>query len=1109
MFIRIIILLIITIHLSYGQNFINGFSKAISGPEIEYHSPHPYATKALISRATDGNMIISWMTDEIQNSKSDKITFIWLSGLGCNLGEQPFTLYLNDDSLLTFFSWDKELWTVTGKYKSQLSFRSLMVDKSNDRFGIMQLCVDSDVIKNNKQIKLSIKGHKRESRAWVMVYEYQIKNELIVKPFPALVKINNELKQPVKLTFVYLGDKTNVSIVSSEVKIDTSATYGFNQFDILLPEIKETRSEQFKIYFDNKILESSFIRNPVKKLEIFLVQHSHTDIGYTRPQHEILAEHLRYIDLALDYCDLTDSYPEEAKFHWTCEVAFPVQEYLNSRPNDRIEKLKKRFKEGRIELTALPFNLSEILDENMLVASLEPLKNIVAAGFPIRTAMQDDVNGVSWTYVDYLSDIGIKYLSMGVNTARALKPFKYPTPFYWESRSGKKLLAFRADHYMSANFVSNSAGDIQYVEDELFKYIEQLLQSGYPFNEIEMQFSGYHTDNSPPSMMSSDIVKLWNEKYAWPKLRLSTISQFLNVIEKKYSHHLKVYRLAWLDWWTDGFASAPRETAIAIKTQKQLLATQGLLSIAKLYNLKIPDNLFDEIREIQEQLLFYGEHTFGAAESISDPFTKNSLEQWLTKSSFAWQANWRTYLLKQKSLSLFLPLIKKSENCKVVVFNTSNHTRSTEVEVFIDKQFLPLSKSFLFTDDNGKQLNAEIIKQIAEGSYVKIWVDNIPPYSWKTFNLLLKESLLKNNLLPKTNILENDYYYIEIDDKTGEIKHIIDKEYNLELVDKNNSWGFGTFLKEFLSDRQNLELYRLGEFKRETLKKINIESINNNSIWKSITLSGFTSDSEKVSIDIRLYNTTKKIDMVYTINKTRILKPESIYIAFPFKLDGGNIYFNLQGNFLKASTDQLEGTSNDWNTVQNYVTVRNNQYQIILSSPDCPLMQFGNINTGRFNPLAKPETTHIYAWPYNNYWGTNFKAWEEGELSWQFSFTSTKDTSINYAELFGENIQLPLIGFVIPPSKSDSKINDILQTNSKNKIDFIGNISNVTVPHILPLREENALFILIREIDGKNVNIKIPDSYKIYLSNVTGHLKKRIYNLKLNPHESKFLIIKK
>ncbi|MEI2726159.1 MAG: hypothetical protein V9H26_22385 [Verrucomicrobiota bacterium] len=70
-----------------------------------------------------------------------------------------------------------------------------------------------------------------------------------------------------------------------------------------------------------------FTLQPPRKWTVYLTQHTHTDIGYTRPQTEILPEHLRYIDYALDYCDLTDSYPDDARFRWTCETSWAVREY--------------------------------------------------------------------------------------------------------------------------------------------------------------------------------------------------------------------------------------------------------------------------------------------------------------------------------------------------------------------------------------------------------------------------------------------------------------------------------------------------------------------------------------------------------------------------------------------------------------------------------------------------------------------------------------------------------------------------------------------------------------------------------------------------------------
>jgi Glycosyl hydrolases family 38 N-terminal domain. len=145
---------------------------------------------------------------------------------------------------------------------------------------------------------------------------------------------------------------------------------------------------------------------PVKQWEVNFVQHSHTDIGYTRSQTEILAEHLRYIDYALDYCDATDNYPDDAKFRWTCEAAWAVDEFLKCRPDQQVERLIRRIKEGRIEVTAMYFNYDELPDEQSLAASLQPLKRFRALDIAPKTAMQNDVNGIAWCLNDYYHDLG-------------------------------------------------------------------------------------------------------------------------------------------------------------------------------------------------------------------------------------------------------------------------------------------------------------------------------------------------------------------------------------------------------------------------------------------------------------------------------------------------------------------------------------------------------------------------------------------------------------------------------------------------------------------------------------------------------------------------------
>ncbi len=178
---------------------------------------------------------------------------------------------------------------------------------------------------------------------------------------------------------------------------------------------------------------------------------------------------------------------------------------------------------------------------------------------------------------------GIKYVTSGINVARALKPFKVPTPFWWESPSGKRVLAFRADHYMTGNFYGIHTEDFDLIERELPKYLRQLETDGYPYDRISMQHSGYLTDNSPPSTFASENVRRWNETYEWPKLRTATVHEFLQWVEEEHGKSLPVFRAAWPDWWTDGFGCAVRETAAGRQTQADLIVNQGLLSMAQLF----------------------------------------------------------------------------------------------------------------------------------------------------------------------------------------------------------------------------------------------------------------------------------------------------------------------------------------------------------------------------------------------------------------------------------------------------------------------------------------------------------------------------------------------
>ena len=182
--------------------------------------------------------------------------------------------------------------------------------------------------------------------------------------------------------------------------------------------------------------------------------------------------------------------------------------------------------------------------------------------------------------------------------------------------------------------------------------MRSLEDRNYPFDRVGVQFSGYFTDNSPPSTAACNLVKAWNEKYAWPHLRLSTVQEFLAWVEKEQGGKLEVHRQAWPDWWTDGFGSAARETAAARETETAMDVNHRLLAMARLLGAPIHAPTGQRAAAIMDNLLFYEEHTFGAAESISDPLAENAQIQWGEKSAYVWTAVKESALLREEAFGL-------------------------------------------------------------------------------------------------------------------------------------------------------------------------------------------------------------------------------------------------------------------------------------------------------------------------------------------------------------------------------------------------------------------------------------------------------------------------
>lgn len=756
---------------------------------------------------------------------------------------------------------------------------------------------------------------------------------------------------------------------------------------------------------------------------IFLVQHTHTDIGYTRPQSEILSEHLRYIDYAIDFCELTADYPEEARFRWTCEAAWAVSEYLKVRPAKQIERLKKCIKNGQIEVTAMYFNMAEITDEEALKYYFHPLREMYDAGIPVKLAMQNDVNGAAWCLTDYLRDMGVEYFWIGINKTRSLLPFDKPTVFRWVSPSGKTLIAHRSEHYMTANFWGIEKNDSAKFLQSCTEFLNQIAKKGHPFDAVGIQHEGYWVDNAPPSYSCCDFVKKWNETHENPKLRTATASEYLDYVCSKYGEaSLPEYQVAWPDWWTDGFGSAAKETGEVRKGQADMMGVTGLFAMEELAGGKVPQEAKKEIESVYNNFLFYDEHTFGAAESISDPSCWNSQIQFDNKASYAWTGVRKAQLLFESAAGLLQEHICPLEEPSVTLFNPLLWERDAYANIFIDYDIVPRDASFCLIDEKGDKAYVQRSKTVAEGAYYQVFAKNVPSLGYKTYRIERIKEEAKDK--EAKNLLENEFYRIEIKPELGGICSIIDKKANnRELIDQEAEEALGCLIYEKIEDRNIMNQEKTEGNTRSFWNNVLIEKAMEGPLYESLFLRGFSpaANEKGIACEIRLYKKEPRIEFVYSMVRKENFDCNGIFVAFPFTQENPKLEMDVQGGIMKPGKNQLEGSTTEWYTMQNFVAARSGNHQILLSSKEIPLVMLDHLLGGPFQYKKEYTKPYVYSWVMNNYWMTNFKASQKDEFRWKYTLTSSTNNNDAEALKCMLSDRVALYGRVLPAKRIENR----------------------------------------------------------------------------------------
>lgn len=758
-----------------------------------------------------------------------------------------------------------------------------------------------------------------------------------------------------------------------------------------------------------------------KKYTVYLVHHSHTDIGYTDRQEKIMRYHADFIRQAIQYLDRIHSSEDEEKkyggFVWQCENFWQVKNFYCYANEEEKKSFEKYVRSGEIGLSGNYLNMTELVNEEAFSDVLDEMQQYgEKIGHPITSGMQADVNGFSWGYADQLCKHGIQSFFSALHNHHGMHPlYKKQQPFYLETPSGKKLLMWNGEHYHLGNemFFAPEAGTNYFLQDEfscrlvhnqvlnkkgengkvyelsvlktrLERYIDNLEKEGVEYNIIPFMVSGNITDNSSPSIAIAERVKLLNEEFNGQIVfQMTTLEHFFEVVKQRCKN-IPVYRGDFTDWWADGIGSTPAAVKVYLDAARKYDMCK------KAAGLMAPDWSV-KMKSAAENLMLFAEHTWGYSSSIAEPWDTKVGE--LELKNLAYAANADT----EVSMALDTVMEKKGATSvchlmsqRYVVFNPHDVELQEPIHLFIEfweyidglryDSSMPLTVMDLKT---GRKIPNQV-REIARGTEVEIIVNLAPGESrileihlanreYSTITRLAvggidgqKDILLDPEKRADADVIDTTYFHIETDGEKG-IREIVWRKDRSSLLRKHYMvTAFNGIYEKTEMDcgpcntRRNMGRNRKSRATERSYGKVLNRRISGDGpVSITLRIDYKLEGTEIYSVFYRIYKEIPKIRITVIVHKTSKWEPENLFISLPFSAGDENIlYFDKTGCIIRPGLDQLPGTCQDFYLLQNAVSWMGTDKSVSVILRDAPLVYLGKLEAKKIQLCNGKDIEH-------------------------------------------------------------------------------------------------------------------------------------------------------
>jgi sugar-specific transcriptional regulator TrmB len=712
--------------------------------------------------------------------------------------------------------------------------------------------------------------------------------------------------------------------------------------------------------------------NPVsRKWKIFMIQHTHTDVGYTERQEKVEINQIDYIKQAINiFEEIKSGRKNEWKgFKWTCETFWPVEKFLETATYKQRKQFEEAVVNGYIDLSASYLNTTDIIDgevlKNMILRATNYAQSI---GVNIDSAMTADINGHSWGYAQCMADAGIRNFFTCVHTHHGMFPIgRKQYPFWWKTPKGQKILVWNGEHYHVGNdlgIIPNELGSYiirdefnewyisenhqEIAEKRITRYLHQLEKEEYPFDFVPIMGSGILIDNSPPNANIMSFINSWNDKFGDTIcIEMTTLKEFFNYLRnhlRKTKPDVPEYSGDWPNWWSDVVASTPKATKFFLDAQRKLKVLRLIDPSCRLMSA-------EAINKAEYNMMMYTEHTWGHHMSGSQPWNFDIQAQELRKELYAYNAQdliYREYdkILASKGEATLFP----GRPMKYKVINPYPYRVKDMVKLILERwdlsllgnefEVVDLKDDRVITHQPYMQNNNSVIcievdfDSNEEREYLirksnKERTKTIKNHQDVAADGILDvrsiwNSPLEENIRIDENSIETPFVHIKWEAGVG-IVSWIDKKTGMELIRWDRKHNAFTPVYEVTPFNERNTVTQIRRRMGRNRKAINanryvgilkgVEVDTKGPLFARVKLRYELEGTNQYILMLTAYSNKPKVDVSVIINKNDVWEPENLYISLPFttgEKERPQLWIEKTGNIFRPRIDQLPGTGIDF-----------------------------------------------------------------------------------------------------------------------------------------------------------------------------------------------------